>query len=83
MKDYTRVGLVLKRFRTNIAGKTQDEISDEYKMHPQFWSNAERGICLLPIHIMKRILRRKDFLKEDFESALKQDLIESQMQKYK
>lgn len=81
MKDFARSGLVLKEYRSK-TGKTQREISKQYGLHSQFWSNAERSICLLPTPVMAKLIKQKDFPKDIFKYALKLDLIESHWRKY-
>lgn len=81
MKSFTRTAAVMKAYRQKL-GLTQLAIAKPLGLHSQFWSNAERGMCLLPIPQMKEILSRKDFNKQDFIEALREDLIESHMQKY-
>jgi transcriptional regulator with XRE-family HTH domain len=82
VKTFKRSGLVLKSFREKL-GKTQIQISSVYNLHTQYISNFERGICLPPVDTMKAIFKLKGFPKDIFKEALKEDLFESQMQKYK
>lgn len=82
MKHFTRSGIVIKNYR-NKLGLTQREIAAEYGMHSQFWSNNERGICLLPVPAMRDIYNRADFPRASFDAALKEDLFESHIAKYK
>ena len=85
MKHFTRSGLVLKAYRHKL-NMTQSEFGaafgTEGGAHAQFVSNFERSLCLPPTPMMKRILAQKNFPKSDFIEALKEDLIESHMQKY-
>lgn len=81
MRSFVRSGQVLKKYRQSF-GMTQRDACKEFNMHSQFWSNAERGMCLLPTPVMKALLKRHLFPKSDFINALKEDLIESHMQKY-
>lgn len=81
MRDFTRSGAVMKAFREQL-GMTQTEFGKQFGMSEQYCSNAERSHCLPPAHAMKLILKRNDFPKFDFVSALSADLIESQMMKY-
>jgi len=72
----------MKLYRQQI-NLTQRELASIHKMNSQFVSNWERGLCLPPTHFMKTTLKYKNFPKFDFIEALKEDLIESHMMKYK
>jgi len=82
MKHFTRSGEVIKAYR-NKLGLTQREIAAEYGMHSQFWSNAERSLCLLPTPTMRLVYNRADFPRKDFDKALREDLFESHIVKYR
>ncbi len=81
MRDFTRSGAVMKAYREKL-GLTQRELAQRFNMNSQFVSNWERGLCLPPTHMMKKLLKNKRFPKFDFIGALSADLIESHMMKY-
>lgn len=86
MKDFTRTGAILKNYRQKLD-LTQEQFGRAFgvgeDLHKQFVSNFERAICLPPVPVMKKLLKQKDFPRTDFINALREDLIESHMQKYK
>lgn len=49
MKKYEATGELLKMFRTR-AELTQTEVAAKLKIHVQYVSNWERGLCLPPAH---------------------------------
>lgn len=59
--DFKNLGKYLKEKRIN-AGYTQSELAEKLKVHVQFVSNWERGICAPPSHCFQITL---DILKAD------------------
>lgn len=55
MKPYKQTGIILRNYR---GERTQQDLAKELKVHPQFISNWERGICLPPVPVMKTIWKR-------------------------
>lgn len=53
--DFQNLGLYLKEKRLT-AGFTQTELSKSLKVHVQFVSNWERGLCAPPSHCFQHLI---------------------------
>lgn len=71
--DFTHLGKYLKEKRIN-AGYTQYELAEKLKVHVQFVSNWERGICAPPSHCFQITL---DILKADRKKIVSAMLLDS------
>lgn len=79
--SYNNAGQVLKSFRSHLD-ITQKEMATRYKIHVQFVSNFERGLCLPPLKAMKKIY--KDMSAQEqirFKRAVSSDLAADYMNK--
>lgn len=71
--DYQNLGNYLKEKRV-AAGYTQSEIAEKLKVHVQFVSNWERGLCAPPSHCFQQTL---DILKIDRKKIVAVMLLDS------
>lgn len=71
--DFKNLGKYLKEKRIN-AGYTQSELAEKLKVHVQFVSNWERGICAPPSHCFQQAL---DLLKADRKKIVTAMLLDS------
>lgn len=71
--DFQNLGKHLKEKRI-AAGYTQSELADKLKVHVQFVSNWERGICAPPAHRFQQTL---DILKADRKKIVAVMLLDS------
>lgn len=65
--DFQSLGKYLKNRRLAV-GLTQAELSQTLKVHVQFVSNWERGLCAPPVHCFQRTL---DILQTDRQKIVK------------
>lgn len=73
MIAYQKLGLLLKRKRTEV-GITQSALADKLgDMHPQFVSNWERGLCAPPDHSFHRLISVLGVHKEELVSTMISD----------
>lgn len=61
LREFQNLGKYLKEKRI-AAGYTQAELAEQLKVHTQFVSNWERGLCAPPNHCFQKAL---DVLKAD------------------
>lgn len=73
--DYQNLGKLLQEKRIT-AGYTQAELAEKLKVHTQFVSNWERGICAPPSHCFQQAL---DVLKVDRKKAVDVMLLDSKL----
>lgn len=71
--DYQNLGKYLKAKRM-ASGYTQSELAEKLKVHVQFVSNWERGICAPPAHRFQQTL---DILKADRKKIVAVMLLDS------
>lgn len=71
--DFKNLGKYLKEKRIN-AGYTQSGLAEKLKVHVQFVSNWERGICAPPSHCFQKSL---DILKADRKKIVAAMLLDS------
>lgn len=79
MSEYTNTGLLLKELRMK-KGLTQLELCEKVdpKMHIQYVSNWERGLCMPPKHAyvaLAKVLRITKPIKTQIAYCLKQDFL--------
>lgn len=53
---FKETGMIFKLSRVNM-GMTQKELGDLLNINSQFISNFERGLCALPLHNMKLLMK--------------------------
>lgn len=73
--DFQNLGMYLKEKRVT-SGYTQTELSKILKVHVQFVSNWERGLCAPPSHCFHDII---DVLKLDRKHLVEVMLIDSKI----
>ena len=79
--SFENAGIVLKAYRKSIR-MTQLELSKKSKVHSQFVSNWERGKCLPPVPVMKKIYKSMtEDQRINFKDAIQQDFTSSYMKK--
>lgn len=66
------------RYGRLTRGLTQKKLGKELKMNSQFISNIERGECLLPPALIKRVAK---FLRIN-ETHLTQDILDEKIKKF-
>lgn len=71
--DYQNLGKYLKEKRIS-SGYTQSELAEKLKVHVQFVSNWERGICAPPSHCFQQTL---DILNADRKKIVSVMLLDS------
>lgn len=80
---YPRTGKMLARVRKAKLKLSQTEFADKFETNSQFTSNWERGQCLPPSRVMKRMLKSlNDHEKAMLKGFLKADLIEKYWEQY-
>lgn len=52
---FHNLGSYLKKGRMNV-GLTQQELADELKLHGQYVSNWERGLCGPPLRLSEKVM---------------------------
>lgn len=79
--SFENAGILLKSYRKSIS-MTQLELSKKSKVHSQFVSNWERGKCLPPVPVMKKIYKSMtEAQRINFKDAIQQDFTSSYMKK--
>lgn len=79
--SFENAGILLKSYRKSIS-MTQLELSKKSKVHSQFVSNWERGKCLPPVPVMKKIYKSMTSDQRiNFKDAIQQDFTSSYMKK--
>lgn len=79
--SFENAGIVLHAYRKSMS-MTQLELSKKSKVHSQFVSNWERGKCLPPLPVMKKIYKSMTSdQKVNFKDAIQQDFTFSYMKK--
>lgn len=73
--EYQNLGKYLKEKRIAI-GHTQAELATQLKVHVQFVSNWERGLCAPPSHCFQQAL---DILKADRKKVAAAMLLDSRI----
>lgn len=71
--DYRNLGKYLKAKRVSV-GYTQSKLAEKLKVHVQFVSNWERGICAPPSHCFQQTL---DILNADRNKVVSVMLLDS------
>lgn len=80
---YPRTGKMLARMRKSKLELTQTEMAQRFDSNSQYVSNWERGQCLPPPRVMKKLLKVvTDHEKAMLKGFLKADLIESYWTQY-
>lgn len=67
--DFQNLGSYLKEKRVS-AGITQSELSQSLKVHVQFVSNWERGLCAPPSHCFHRLIDVLELNREHIVTAM-------------
>lgn len=70
--DFQNLGVYLKEKRLS-AGFTQTELSQSLKVHVQFVSNWERGLCAPPSHCFHHLIDVLDLNREHIVNAMVSD----------
>lgn len=70
--DFQNLGVYLKEKRLK-AGFTQTELSQFLKVHVQFVSNWERGLCAPPSHCFHNLIDVLDLNREQVVNAMVSD----------
>lgn len=70
--DFQNLGLYLKEKRL-IANLTQAELSQALKVHVQFVSNWERGLCAPPSHCFNQLIEVLDLNREELVNVMVTD----------
>lgn len=83
MSKFANSATVLKSVRKGQT-LTQKQYADSLKVHVQFVSNWERGLCLPPTPVMKKVFKNMSAgNKSKFESAITEDMRVSFMARIK
>lgn len=72
MKDYSNLGRYLKQCRQD-KGLTQTELGLKLKLHPQFVSNWERGMCAPPNQSLPKLINHLDINREKLVDVMLKD----------
>lgn len=73
---FINTGIVLKSIR-KADNQTQAEYGQKYKLHSQYVSNAERGLCLYETGSMKKLIKdHPKFRSQILEALLKDEAVE-------
>lgn len=70
--DFQNLGVYLKEKRLS-AGFTQTELSQSLKVHVQFVSNWERGLCAPPSHCFHHLIDVLALSREQVVAAMLSD----------
>lgn len=70
--EFQSLGLYLKEKRLS-AGYTQTELSQSLKVHVQFVSNWERGLCAPPSHCFHHLIDVLELSREQVVTAMVSD----------
>lgn len=70
--EFQNLGIYLREKRLS-AGFTQTELSQSLKVHVQFVSNWERGLCAPPSHCFHHLIEVLDLSREQVVSAMVSD----------
>lgn len=70
--DFHNLGIYLKEKRLS-AGLTQTELSQSLKVHVQFVSNWERGLCAPPSHCFHHLIDVLGLNREQVVNAMVSD----------
>lgn len=72
MKTFKHIGSFMRRQRLE-AGITQAEFSRQLRVHVQYVSNWERGLCSPPLTAMRALVRKHKIPLHDLKGALQED----------
>ena len=70
--EFQNLGIYLREKRLS-AGFTQTELSQSLKVHVQFVSNWERGLCAPPSHCFHHLIEVLELSREQVVSAMVSD----------
>lgn len=72
MREFSSLGTYLKEKRIQNE-LTQHELSSTLKLHSQFVSNWERGLCAPPSHSFEKLIEKLKINREELVDAMLED----------